>query len=178
MTSIICNASIRSKVIPVNLRQSKVSRYAAPTKSDLFQLHAHVGKLSVYDGWILMVLESDINCIDLRLQHSKDVHRFLRLAGTAISKRVVRPHEAYRSILIIFAVADRVVCPIKVPSKAIDLAIGQTQLVFKLELVIRGGNRLAIGKGQSDRISNKAVLCVFKLLESGSEIIWPDHSVA
>lgn len=124
-----------------------------------------------------MVIESLVNCIDLRLQHGKDVHRFIWLAGAAIGKRVVRPHEARRTVLVILAIADRVGCPIKVPSKAVNLAVSQTKLIFKLELVVGGGSLMAICQGQSDRVSNEAVLCICKYFECASVIIRAGHFI-
>lgn len=109
-----------------------------------------------------MVLQRIIDCIDLSLQNVLNALRLLRLARAAVSEGIVSREESLGLLVRIPAVADGVVRPIEVSSKAIDLSIGDCESILEAKSVINGRNSLTGRQSQVDGVPDEAVLRIFK----------------
>ena len=155
-------------MVPVDFCKSKITRYVRSGDSDPLQFHGNARKLGIDHGRVLMVSERLVDFIDLLLQHGKNVHCFLWLAGPSISKRVKRAQEAVGLVLGVFPIAYGVASAVKVSREPVDLTVRQTQLVSELELVLRRGDLLSIREGQSNSVANEAVFRILKRFIGGS----------
>lgn len=163
MTYIVRNTSISTEMVPVDACKSQVARESRwPEFGQPLQLRTDVRQPVVRNRRVLVMIQRIVHGVDLGLQDSKDVLRFLWLRRARICERVVSGDEPHRLLPRIVAVADRLGGSIEIAREAVDLPVGDGETTIESELVVDCGDLLTVGEGEVDGIPDVAVFCIVR----------------